>query len=837
MQRSHWCVEDYELSKQLYKGKASLLFAATCQRSRMPVALKLYRKSKLSDLNWYQVEREIRLHAALQHEHIIQLYGAFEDEKHVYLAQEFATGGDLYEELKRLGGQLKERRVARDIIQPCLSALAYMHSMGIIHRDIKPENILLTMNGKVKFADFGLSINARAERPVTRAGTLDYMAPEVLVCPEKSRPEENKDKQLLGYTALVDAWAMGILAFELIVGRPPFEKESRAATYEHIMYRKANFPAWLSDDSRDFITMALAKAARKRPCIGDMLKHNWLAIHQRRRSGRESGFSVDDEAIASHRTGLQPQGSSPLPIALLAHKESSAMESDASSMSTYQSMDAMAISPRPKPGSMLESTDSGGISGVFTWASTSMKQILNGSQNGVRRLLKPGSGLQRTQSREDSDMALPPGDRPTEGESAPETPEAVDASMDSGHLAPIAPPLMDLTTVAEALPLDMPVSLPVGSPPGPTPLQPDPARLSRPSPLGTPLPLPPSIQMGGAIHSAASIESAYSTNTSMSFDMEMSRDLAGSRSGLIPAWHGSKGEDLDAQATALSRSMPHSPSLPVLTSSLVRHHSEAPGTESDTEPSSSSLTLQQRLPSGTRLTPLLKHGNKPSQMTTKWHSLPDKRRLASPLASHAGASSSAFRAPTRYSPSSTSPETSGGNSQAPEGQPRNIAMQSPFAVEAAKYTAGNRTESQSQAAAAPTVPEAPPNTSTKAYRFINPLTRRRAHAGHHSGSGSGGLMSPRVTNVSGLQPATSINSPVLASPASRQRGLAALARPGTASRGSVDSGIKPPSLLPVAGDHRLQRVHTPHLDEAHPTSRMMSEHLVRRPQTPQEQQR
>ena len=52
---------------------------------------------------------------------------------------------------------------------------------GIIHRDIKPENILLTAKGQVKFADFGLSINARAERPVTRAGTLDYMAPEVLI--------------------------------------------------------------------------------------------------------------------------------------------------------------------------------------------------------------------------------------------------------------------------------------------------------------------------------------------------------------------------------------------------------------------------------------------------------------------------------------------------------------------------------------------------------------------------------------------------------------------------------------------------------------------------------
>lgn len=53
-----------------------------------------------------------------------------------------------------------------------------MHSQGVIHRDIKPENILLA-GGTVKLADFGLSINAELERPVTRAGTLDYMAPEV----------------------------------------------------------------------------------------------------------------------------------------------------------------------------------------------------------------------------------------------------------------------------------------------------------------------------------------------------------------------------------------------------------------------------------------------------------------------------------------------------------------------------------------------------------------------------------------------------------------------------------------------------------------------------------
>jgi len=116
-----WRVEDYRLHKQLYKGKASLLYKATCLQSGLPVALKLYRKARLSVLNWYQarftsdspfsswhvhdahfpgdvlrfnlqVQREIRIHSQLQHENIIQLYAAFEDREHVYLALEYASG-------------------------------------------------------------------------------------------------------------------------------------------------------------------------------------------------------------------------------------------------------------------------------------------------------------------------------------------------------------------------------------------------------------------------------------------------------------------------------------------------------------------------------------------------------------------------------------------------------------------------------------------------------------------------------------------------------------------------------------------------------------------------
>ena len=79
------------------------------------------------------------------------------------------------------------------------------------------------------------------------------------MCPEKSRPEENKEKTVLHYSPAVDAWAMGILAYELLLGHPPFEKDSRAETYEHIMYCKPPFPASMPAGAHSFVTTALAK--------------------------------------------------------------------------------------------------------------------------------------------------------------------------------------------------------------------------------------------------------------------------------------------------------------------------------------------------------------------------------------------------------------------------------------------------------------------------------------------------------------------------------------------------------------------------------------------------
>ena len=149
------------------------------------------------------------------------MYGFFTDETRIYLILEYCHGGELFNHLRAAPNGRYDELIASNYVAQVLQALKYMHSKNIIHRDIKPEN-LLDSDGIIKLADFGWSVHAPSDRRKTMCGTLDYLPPEMI------------DKERRAYDSTVDIWGLGILSYEFVVGRPPFESESQKETYERI---------------------------------------------------------------------------------------------------------------------------------------------------------------------------------------------------------------------------------------------------------------------------------------------------------------------------------------------------------------------------------------------------------------------------------------------------------------------------------------------------------------------------------------------------------------------------------------------------------------------------
>lgn len=281
LMKDHWSLNCFDIHSKMYSGHISSVYRAVDRHSGITVAVKLYKRSLLNDMERHQIAREIWLHMQLCHPSIIALYAAWKDKDYIYLALEWAPQGNVFSFAQGRRGHLSEGIIVPLILEPTMSALSYIHGLGMIHRDVKPENILMTSTFEIKLADFGLSIHSNYEVANTRLGTIDYLAPEILDCPVKVHPHDFKVNPEKWYSNKVDCWSIGILAYELLTGKTPYEAPSAMETLMKIKSQEVQYPAGLSAGALDFMRWALVRDPDGRATMQQLLTHPWITMHSR----------------------------------------------------------------------------------------------------------------------------------------------------------------------------------------------------------------------------------------------------------------------------------------------------------------------------------------------------------------------------------------------------------------------------------------------------------------------------------------------------------------------------------------------------------------------------
>lgn len=223
------------------------------------LALKVMHPSLAQDPTFVQrFINEAHSVAKLSHPNVVQVFDQGEDQGHVFLAMEYVPGRTLRDLLKARG-RLAPRETL-NVMASVLAALGAAHQAGMVHRDVKPENVLLTEDGRVKVADFGLAraveqSNQGLTRTGTLMGTAAYLAPEQI---EKGVAD-----------ARSDVYAAGIMCYELLTGGQPHTGETPIAiAYQHVnedVPRPSHFLPGLPPEVDALVTKATERDPRYRP--------------------------------------------------------------------------------------------------------------------------------------------------------------------------------------------------------------------------------------------------------------------------------------------------------------------------------------------------------------------------------------------------------------------------------------------------------------------------------------------------------------------------------------------------------------------------------------------
>ncbi|KAK0393257.1 hypothetical protein QR680_000121 [Steinernema hermaphroditum] len=212
---NQWSVslDDFQLLTVIGRGSYAKVVQAEHKRTGSIYAIKIIKKEMFNedeDIEWVQTEKSV-FETASNHPFLVGLHSCFQTDSRLFFVIEFVPGGDLMFHMQNKKKLPEEH--ARFYSAEIIIALHFLHSRGIVYRDLKLDNVLIDSIGHIKLTDYGMCKENMGpnETTSTFCGTPNYIAPEIL------RGEE--------YGFSVDWWALGVLMYEMMAGRSPFDVE------------------------------------------------------------------------------------------------------------------------------------------------------------------------------------------------------------------------------------------------------------------------------------------------------------------------------------------------------------------------------------------------------------------------------------------------------------------------------------------------------------------------------------------------------------------------------------------------------------------------------------